>query len=471
MKRAWLALICISILGPACSDDSSTAATPSPAEETPDGTNNEPGENNGTDESALTFYRDIKPLLDDKCSQCHFDGGLAPFTLETYEEVVTLKESIRASVQEQTMPPWQPGDGCTDYQFDFSMSSDQIERLVGWIDDGAFEGDPNTAPNNAAPERIELPRVDSVVKLAEPYTPSNEPDDYRCFLMDWEEDQTKFIVGYDVTPDNKDIVHHLIAYIIKPEQVEEYEALEAAEERPGYTCYGGPGGSNTNWLGAWAPGGNARMMPEGTGIKVEPGSKVLIQMHYNAASANTEPDQSSISLMMKDEVEKEAFIFPFTDFRGWIGQGKMDIPAGEASVTHSFEFDPSGYMDLITGGVIPNGSFKIYSASLHMHTLGTQGRISILEEDEEQCMLEIPKWDFNWQDSYGFMEPKVFEPGQQLRLECTWDNSAANQPFVSVDTDGDGNPDSYEQVEPRDVNWGEGTFDEMCLGILFVTAD
>jgi hypothetical protein len=90
---------------------------------------------------------------------------------------------------------------------------------------------------------------------------------------------------------------------------------------------------------------------------------------------------------------------------------------------------------------------------------------------QESCLLDVPQWDFDWQRTYQLREPVLFEEGDGLWLRCTWDNSQANQPSGMVDTDGDGAPDTYQQLETRARNWGDGTTDEMCLGIFYVTEE
>ena len=131
----------------------------------------------------------------------------------------------------------------------------------------------------------------------------------------------------------------------------------------------------------------------------------------------------------------------------------MLIPAGEPDVMHSFEFD----MTFVTGGQ----PFTVYSANLHMHTLGTQGTVKIKRADgSEDCLLQIDDYNFQWQDSYGLKTPVTFNPGDQMYLECHWDNSMINQPLVN------GEP----QI-PLDQYWGEGTTDEMCLGAFYITVN
>ena len=428
----------------------------------------------GPDESALSFYEDIKPLLDDKCNKCHVEGGIAPFPLETYEQVKPLAMAIRDSVMSGSMPPWQPEDDCSELLGDFSLSPVQQQDLLDWVEGGVFEGSPENAVPSVADPGGKLTRVDMTLQIPVAYKPQLFPDDYRCFLVEWPEQETRFVTGFKANPDNKSIVHHAIAFVASPEAVGHFEALDEAEEGPGYTCYGGPGGENNldgvSWLGSWAPGSSNVNFPEGTGIRVEPGSRLIIQMHLNSLSSDPAPDQSSFELRLADEVEREAVILPYTN-PAWLRGDGMHIPAGEKSVKHSFGIDVTRFADIVTGGRLSNGPLRIYAAGLHMHTLGVRARTAIRRQGTEECLLSIPEWDFNWQGSYGFAEAKVFNPGDELFLECEWDNSPENQPFVPTDTDGDGEHDAFEQMEPQDVKWGEGTFDEMCLGVLYVTSE
>ncbi len=131
-----------------------------------------------------------------------------------------------------------------------------------------------------------------------------------------------------------------------------------------------------------------------------------------------------------------------------------------ADTKHSFAFDPTPYMGALTNGVVGSQkAFKVYSATLHQHLLGSRSKIEILHENAPtECLLDIPRWDFHWQRSYGFKTPKVCRPGDRLNVECPWDNSAEAQPVI----DGVKRP-------PQDVNWGEGTASEMCLGVLYIT--
>jgi hypothetical protein len=141
-------------------------------------------------------------------------------------------------------------------------------------------------------------------------------------------------------------------------------------------------------------------------------------------------------------------------------QGKqMNIPAGDADAMHNWTFDPSPYWPQIVTGFQAGKPVTIWSASLHMHTRGTHAVTRINRADgTQECMLDIPRWDFHWQGAYAFQTPKTYNPGDSLYLECHWDNSASNQPIVNG-----------QQMPPIDVNWGEGTTDEMCLGGFYIT--
>ncbi len=451
----------------------SPAPDPAPSNNDPNNDpNNEP--NNDPNEGALTFFKDIKPLLDAKCNQCHFDGGPAPFALDDYEQVVMLRESIALSLESGLMPPWQPSEACNSFEGDFSMSAEQKSKLLEWLESPMNAGDPASAPEAVTPPSLNLPRVDLTITMPEAYKPRLSPDDYRCFVMDWQETEERFVTGFQAAPGNVAIVHHALAFAIPPDKVPTVEALDAAEEGVGYTCYGTPFGdlgvdNFPSLLGTWVPGTAAISFPKDTGIRIVPGSKIVIQMHYNTLSGNAQDDRSSIQFTLADSVEDEAVFLPFTNPE-WLDGDGMLIPKGDSDVRHSFGFDVTRYVNFVSQDRIPAGAFMVHSAFLHMHTLGASTRISVMRQGGEDCMLDIPRWDFNWQATYTFTEPRRVDPGDAIFMECRWDNSAENQPFVNVDTDGDGAPDTFQQRESQDVRWGEGTTDEMCISFLYVTS-
>jgi hypothetical protein len=117
---------------------------------------------------------------------------------------------------------------------------------------------------------------------------------------------------------------------------------------------------------------------------------------------------------------------------------------------------------ILAGAEIGAGEpFIVHSAGLHMHYLGTAGSLAVARDGGgEDCMLRIDEWDFDWQGGYTLTEPLRVTPADTLRISCTWDNSAENQPVVGGAV-----------IEPQDVQWGEGTTDEMCLGVLYVTGE
>ncbi len=174
-------------------------------------------------------------------------------------------------------------------------------------------------------------------------------------------------------------------------------------------------------------------------------------MHYSLAGANDLSDLSSVDLKIEKQVEKEAAFAPWLN-TAWVG-GAMDIPMGEKEVKHSYTGDPRGFFKLFSGDMDLKGGFVVHAVTLHMHKLGTSALVRLEREDgTQETLLQISHWDFNWQRLYNFEEPVTVQPGDQLTVECHWDNSQENQPIVG----------GVKQT-PKDVNWGEGTVDEMCV--------
>ena len=231
---------------------------------------------------------------------------------------------------------------------------------------------------------------------------------------------------------------------------EQLEAWEQEEAEPGYSCFGGPSGPTGDLqlpiqqLAQWVPGSQGLDFPEGTGIEVTPGSWVVLQIHYNTATA-TGPDQTSIDFKLDDTVDAHAAYAPWLNSLWPLGQ--MNIPAGVEGMDYIAEGDPRAFFEFLNPSMDLSGGFRIHSSMLHMHRLGVEGEVSVLREDgTEDPILVIPEWDFDWQFSFELKKPVDFNEGDQLSLTCTYDNP------------GD-----------EDVGWGEGSDDEMCVANLYIS--
>src|SRR5262249_8556516 len=155
-----------------------------------------------------TYFKDVKPLVEQKCTMCHQPGAIAPFPLQSYDDLNAHKAQIRAAVATRLMPPWLAGKNCNSYKFDRSLSDDQIKTITDWVDQGAM---PGNEKDYAAPQAVTaygLSRVDRTLMMPGAYVPQISPDDYRCFLIDWPDTQTEYISGFRAVPGTPTIVHH-----------------------------------------------------------------------------------------------------------------------------------------------------------------------------------------------------------------------------------------------------------------------
>jgi hypothetical protein len=431
-----------------------TAACGGGDDDGPGGDGTDDGDDDGA--AAVTYYKDVKPLVDAKCTGCHSPEGIAPFSLLTLDDVDRRAELMLEAIEADVMPPWPPNADCNDYHADRSLSAEQKALFRAWVDGGRAPGDAASPGPPLDVERVQLSRVDAELTMSAAYTPqtnAQKSDDYRCFVIPWEEAETRFITGFRAVPGNAKVVHHVIAFLARPDDVAAFQQLDAREPGDGYTCFGGAGGvSEDVWLGSWAPGTLGSDMPAGTGLRVDPGSAIILQVHYNVLSAAAEPDRTRIQFKLDETVEDPSLIQPWAN-RDWLsGNSPMLIPAGAADTRHAFVADAT-YAPAI------GGNFTLHTAGLHMHQLGTRATATVIRANgTRECVLQIDDWNFHWQGSYALREPIEFRRGDQLSVECHFDNSPENQPIVN----------GTRRV-PRDVTWGEGTSDEMCLGIFYAT--
>lgn len=410
-------------------------------------------------EDAVGYYEDVKPILDGRCVGCHQSGGVAPFELDRHEEAALMADAIASSAAMRTMPPWGAIEGHQDYLDDPSLTDTQLAILARWAEQGAPIGSASAEGAALEPVGTALPRTDVVLEIDAPYLPSDaRPDDYRCFVLDWPLESMRYVTGFNILPGSPEVVHHVAAFLVSPDGLmgdgifETIAEWDAAEDGLGYTCYGGPSSSSSGGtqipieqLAQWVPGFGAQIFSEGTGILVQPGSQIILQVHYNTAGGTLE-DQTAIELMTEEAVERRAQFAPVLDGT-WPISG-MEIPAGEV-VTHEVQLDPRAFFSLLSGDAIDlSAGFDIHSVLLHMHKLGQHGIVSLERADgTAEVLLEVSPYDFNWQINYRLLRAVTFADGDEIRLACTFDNSAGE----------------------TELSWGEGSDQEMCVANLFIS--
>lgn len=378
-------------------------------------------------EGEVTWTDQVGPIVMEKCSGCHVDGGIAPFALDSFSTASPMAAAIAGAVTAKRMPPWPPsscGD-CQEFQHDRSLSDEQIATIAAWVDQGAPEGGgADLEPDE--PARLE--REDALVTWeGADYTPSGTTgDSYRCFLVDAPSATDAYFTAYEVRPGNPQVVHHVLIYHPDSEAaVADAEALDARDEALGYDCFGGAGVSSDP-LVAWAPGGGATEYPEGTGLPIAGGRPLILQVHYNTANG-TGADHTAVAITVEDDVETPAVL-------ARINNTELELPPGQAAVTDSYEVPIN--QDIRVWGVLP-----------HMHELGQSIQLTTDDGSEETCMIDIPEWDFHWQGIYLYTEPVTVSSGSTARITCVYDTTDRTETTV----------------------FGENTEDEMCLAFVYVT--
>lgn len=410
------------------------------------------GSNDAPEFDGPTYHANIAPMMEENCVTCHAGDGIAPFDLSTYEDLVPVAHVSLQTMETGSMPPWMPDPECREYETERYLTDEEIALFRDWVDADMPEGDPSDAPSGTG-ESEEQPHSFDATHAGgiDGYEPSEElVDDYRCFILDIEFDETSYMTASRVVPGADNLVHHVLVYVVDEADTQRLHAADEAEDGLGYTCFGSPfpsgDGESSDQLmpptqiGAWVPGMLPSFARDDTATRIEAGSSVVMQVHYNTLSASPENDQTSFELQITDDEPSQLTMTrPLAIL-------DLDIPAGDSNVIFTREFTNYG-----------SEPMTVEAVTGHMHGLGEQISLRHLRADDaesDRCVLDIPQWDFDWQQGYRFPVDDLVElaTGDSLELTCVYDNSPQNQPMI------DG-----ERLSPQDVTWGDGTTDEMCL--------
>jgi hypothetical protein len=386
---------------------------------------------------AVTYSKDVAPILYDKCVDCHRAGQVAPFALTNYDDARRRAELIAGVTATRYMPPWKAEKCAGGFVGERRLTSAQIETLRRWADSGAPEGNPRDLPpmpHFAADWEAGPP--DCVLSMPGPYHVSADGNDvYRCFVIPTHFAKDCYLSGVDIHPGNRKVVHHVIIYLDTKGAA---RALDGKESEPGYTSYGGPGFLPTGTLGGWAPGKNVLMLPSGVGYLLPKDADIVVQVHYHP-DGKPETDLSSIGLYIsKEPVDKQIHtlmvVNPF-----------LKIPAGQS------------HYAVHADATVPE-NIHVLSVTPHMHLLGRDMAVTFQRPGmPPKPMISVNDWDFNWQFTYAYKKSMALPKGSRINLIAHYDNTENNAR----------NPNSPLRV----VNWGEQTTDEMCIAFVAYTND
>jgi len=326
------------------------------------------------------------------------------------------------------------------------------------------------------------------LRMPTAYTPSapsgKGTDEYRCFLLDPKLAQDSVITGTNFLPANAKLVHHVILYKVEPKDVAKAQAKDTADKGEGWTCFGGTGltrnaGQNLDeapWLGAWAPGASERVTEKGIGTELPKGSQIIMQIHYNLLGGKGS-DQSAARLRIAPDTGNYNYLRTMLlpapvelPCRPGVANRLCDRNAAMADLGERFGLEaatadllhilcgaePVGPTQKCTRPV--NQSIVVRALSGHMHLLGR--KISVVANagtPNAQTLLDITNWDFDNQAATVLPKPVTLKPTDTLTVQCTHDQSFRDVLPALAD------------IPERYVVWGEGTSDEMCLGIVMFT--
>ena len=369
----------------------------------------------------LTYHNRISRLIQNNCLECHRAGGVAPFSLATYDDVRDHAGMMRKQVARGAMPPWfaappAPGESIH-WKNDRSLSPTDKTDLLAWLGGEKPLGNPADAPlPRTFPADWSISTPDAVIEL--PRAVAIKADGimpYQTLRVETKFTEDKWVQAYEVRPTAREVVHHVIVKVRAPG--EKARSNDDDDEREGF-------------FAAFVPGNNHAIFPPGFAKKIPAGATVTFQMHYTPNGKATS-DRTRLGLIFSSAPPEHVVHV------AGLSNPRLNIPPGAANHAET------------TTLTLPSDT-TLLSFAPHMHVRGKAARYeAVLPDGSRHRLLDVPAYDFNWQLQYRLAEPITLPRGTRLTYTAWYDNSTANP----------ANPDAT-----KNVRWGPQTFDEMMLG-------
>ena len=367
-------------------------------------------------ENSVSYAGDIAPILEQRCVTCHQEGGIAPFAMNNHQMIQGWSPMIRETLITKRMPPGQIDSEYADSFHGVNhITVEETQKLVSWIDNGSVNNDSSDplAELIVKTEKWINGEPDLIIQIPAQQIPATGVQDYRNLTIPLDLEEDVWVKAVEFEAGDPTVLHHIIAFSYGADGLSQFGILNQ-----------GIG------LGAYAPGNELNLYPEGSGYPLEAGGGLLLQMHYTT-SGKEAVDASEIGIYLWDEDPDKTIL------GGSAADLDINIPPfeGNHEMVASKKFRTDSYLTML---------------GPHMHYRGSDANFKLKYPDGRiEEVLNVPNYQFNWQKTYDFKEPLFLPAGTELVFRGTFDNSDMN-PY---------NPDPSQTL-----TWGEQTWQEMFFG-------
>ncbi len=391
----------------------------------------------------VTFHKDVEPILQKSCQECHRPGEIAPMPLLTYQQARPYAKAIKADVLLKKMPPWPADPHFSKFENDRSLSPEEIQTLVAWADTGAKEGDQSDAPKPRTwVEGWNISKPDLIIQMPTAFeVPAKGEIEYQYIVIPSGFTEDKWVQQVEVRPSDRTVVHHAQVFLREP------GSKWMADAKPGIpyvppnltpaSRFANVVGASNDMLTVYTPGMVPDIYKPGQAKQIKAGTDFVLVMHYTASGKDTK-DQTSVGIVLAKEPPTERIITTAAINNNFV------IPAGDGN-----------FKAVATAQVI--NPMTMVSLFPHMHLRGKSFQYDLIyPTGETKTILRVDRWSLAWQPSYKLAEPIQLTPGMKVRATAWWDNSANNP----------SNPDPS-----KDVKWGDQSWEEMMVGFYDVAVN
>jgi len=375
-------------------------------------------------ERPVTYHNRVSRIIQNRCQECHRPGAPGPFKLMDYADAKKRKGMYEWVIEEDVMPPRFAEHGSGPWRNNLSLTESEREDFLAWIANGAPEGDPaDSAVERNWIDGWSIGEPDLAVTVPTPFTvPAEGVVDYQYLFAKTNLTEDRWVKSVQILPGAPEVVHHVLVFLAEPEV---YDIVQRGERIPRSVFVNGA----ATYFASAVPGQGGLTFPDGYAKKLPAGATLTFQMHYTPVG--------------REMVDQTRIGFVFTD------EPVLAEVRTNSAYDDSFSIPPRAFDYKVTGDFYFKEAGSILSLLPHTHLRGSRFLCELVyPTGEQETILHLPLYDFNWQMNYELATPVDVPAGTRLRATAWYDNTEDNP----------ANPDP-----DRWVSFGEQTFDEMMI--------